>query len=204
MDTVLRANVVATLPAAPAERNLVLVHQEGAQSLGDFQKIADIVRRKAPDIEVFIASNNAPSSLTRRKAAQRPTLVFSPLYLRYFEPTRGKVYAGKLLTKVQQMQRFLAAGLPVPYFWHASLGAGPDRERLGDYVLAKPAELGASQGRGIRLMRTATALNELNALGDVFLQHFIDTGLYPSHYRVFTIFGGPVLAYKNSLSEPRG
>jgi hypothetical protein len=38
----------------------------------------------------------------------------------------------------------------------------------------------------------------------VFLQRFVDTGVHPSHYRVFTIFGRPVLAYKNMLTSPRG
>jgi hypothetical protein len=200
----LQADLVMMGPASLAERNLVLVHQHGAQAIGDLEKLAEIVRRKAADIEVFIVSNDSASPVTRRKAAQRPALVFSPIYLRYFEPGRGKVYAGQLLSKQQQMQRFIAAGLPVPYFWHPSLNAPPDRDQLGDYLLAKPAFIGASQGAGIALMRTGTALQKFAALGDVFLQRFIDTGLYPSHYRVFTIFGRPVLAYKNSLLEPRG
>jgi hypothetical protein len=204
MYLTLKPNVLSATRTATAERNLVLVHQRGAQGIADFQQIADIVRRKAPDIEVFIVSNDGASPVTRRKTAQRPTLIFSPLYLRYFQPGRGKVYAGQLLTKVQQMQRFIAAGLPVPYFWHPSMAEPPDPERLSEYLVIKPAALGASQGKGVTLMHTATALRKLGTLGDVFLQRFIDTGLYPSHYRVFTIFGRPVLAYKNSLTEPRG
>jgi hypothetical protein len=204
MYQTLKPNFLSATSAVTAERNLVLVHQHGAQAIGDFQQIADIVRRKAPDIEVFIASNDGASSVTRRKAAQRPTLIFSPLYLRYFQPGRGKIYAGQLLTKVQQMQRLLAAGVPVPPFWHSSIGGRPDPAQFGDYVLAKSAVLGASKGEGITLMRTTTALGMLDRLGDVFIQRFVDTGPYASQYRVFTIFGRPVFAYKNTSTVPRG
>jgi hypothetical protein len=190
--------------ASVHERNLLLVHQPGAQDLKDFEEIAALVRQKAPDIEVFIASNAASSAVTRRQASRRPTLVFTPLYLRYFKPSRGKVYSGQLLTKQQQMERFRAAGLPVPYYWHKGSAVAPDASALGDYVLIKPATLGASQGRGIKLMRTEKALQAVGELGDVFIQRFIDTGPYASHYRVFTIFGRAVFSYKNTSETARG
>jgi hypothetical protein len=60
------------------ERNLILVHTRGYQDVDDFQEIARNVQELAPDIEVFIASNDIPSSATRRRASGRPTLVFSP------------------------------------------------------------------------------------------------------------------------------
>ncbi len=48
------------------ERNLVLVHTPGYQDVADFQVIAGKVQELAPDIEVYIASNNISSSVTRR------------------------------------------------------------------------------------------------------------------------------------------
>ena len=188
--------------SAAVERHLVLVHQPRAQDRNDFEEIAALVRRKAPDIEVFIASNETPSSVTRRQAAKRPSLVFSPVYLRYFEPSRGKVYSGQLLTKQQQMARFVAAGLPVPPFWFGS-GGRPAPDTFGEFVLVKSALLGASRGKNIVLMRTAAAMAALPRLGDVFLQRFIDTGTYPSYYRVYTIFGRPVAAHKNTSTVAR-
>ena len=53
------------------------------------------VEHMAPDIEVSIASNITRSSYTRKKAASRPSLVFSPVRLLNFRPDRGKVYAGQ-------------------------------------------------------------------------------------------------------------
>jgi hypothetical protein len=189
--------------ASVAERHLLLVHQPGAQDRRDFEEIAAIVRHRASDIAVFIASNEIPSAVTRKKAAKRPTLVFSPLYLRDFAPQRGKVYAGQLLTKRQQMERFIAAGLPVPPFWFKGSDAPPEPAILGGHVLVKSAELGASLGSGIVLMRTAAALSKVDHLGEVFLQRYIDTGVYPAWYRVYTIFGRPVAAHKNSSTVKR-
>jgi hypothetical protein len=186
-----------------AERHLLLVHQPDAQDRKDFEQIAAIVGRTAPDIAVFIASNEIPSAVTRRRAAKRPTLVFSPLYLRNFEPARGKVYAGQLLTKQQQMERFVAAGLSVPSFWFNGAAAHPDPSVLGSHVLVKSAEMGASLGKGIVLMRTAAALANLDQLGPVFLQRYIDTGRCPTWYRVYTIFGRPVAAHKNTSTVER-
>ena len=40
------------------------------------------------------------SSLTRRRAGQRPTLSFSPGNLLTFRPVRGKVYAGSPVPKI--------------------------------------------------------------------------------------------------------
>ena len=189
--------------ASRAERHLLLVHQPDAQDRNDFEHIAAIVRRKAPDIAVFIASNETSSSVTRKQAAKRPTLVFSPLYLRNFEPNRGKIYSGQLLTKRQQMARFQAAGLAVPPFWFKDGKDMPDPAILGSHVLVKSAGLGASLGKDIVLMRTATALASVDRLGEVFLQRYIDTGRYPTWYRVYTIFGRPVAAHKNTSTAAR-
>jgi hypothetical protein len=114
--------------------------------------------------------------------------------LRYFVPARGKVYAGLLISKREQMGRFLAAGLSVPPFWFNGSTSDPLQAGLGSHVLVKPAMIGVSHGEGVKLMRTEAALKAAPSLGDVFLQRFIDTGLYPAAYRVDSIFGRPVSA----------
>src|SRR5450631_2836294 len=82
-----------------ASRNLVLVHEPGVLDWADLDAIARDVHALAPDIEVFVASNDVRSSTTRKLAAGRPTLIYSPTVLRQFQPSRGKVYAGALITK---------------------------------------------------------------------------------------------------------
>ena len=98
------------------ERHLVLVHTPGFQDVQDFDNIARKVQELAPDIEVFIASNDIPSSVTRRRAGRLPTLVFSPGKLLEFRPERGKIYAGSPIPKLEQIARFRASGL-----WSAPL-----------------------------------------------------------------------------------
>ena len=56
------------------EQHLVLVHTPGFQDLRDFETPARKVRDQAPDIEVFIASNDIPSSVTRRRAGRLPRM----------------------------------------------------------------------------------------------------------------------------------
>jgi len=91
-----------------AERNLVLVHTPGYQAVEDFQSIGRAVQELAPDIEVFVASNSISSSVTRRQAGRRPSLIFSPGKLLSFSPLRGKVYAGSPIPKLEQIERFQA------------------------------------------------------------------------------------------------
>ena len=95
-------------------RHLILVHTPGYQDLADFQEIARTIHDLAADIEVFIASNEISNSVTRRRAATRPTLIFSPGNLLEFRPLRGKIYAGSPIPKLEQIARFKAARLPVP------------------------------------------------------------------------------------------
>ena len=59
-----------------AVRNLVLVHEPYIQDRADLEAIAHEVGELAPDIEVFVASNDIRSSTTRKMAARRPTLVY--------------------------------------------------------------------------------------------------------------------------------
>src|SRR5215213_3387505 len=103
------------MAAVPA-RNLVLVHSNRWQARADFEIIKNHVEALAPDIAVFIASNDIPSSITRKRAASRPTLIFSPIRLLSFKPARGKLYAGTPMSKIDEMRRLAAAGLPIPPF----------------------------------------------------------------------------------------
>src|SRR5207247_827895 len=107
----------------------------------------------AADIEVFIASNEISNSVTRRRAATRPTLIFSPGNLLEFRPLRGKIYAGSPIPKLEQIARFKAARLAVP----ASVEITPDvilpQAEFGSLVVIKPGFSQASFGQDMTLMR---------------------------------------------------
>jgi hypothetical protein len=185
-----------------AERNLVLVHTYGFQDVGDFQEIARIVQEIAPDIEVFIASNDIPSSTTRRRAGRRPTLVFSPGNLLEFRPMRGRIYAGSAIPKLEQLARFKAVGLPVPEFVEITPDFALPADVFGPLVVIKPGLSTASQGHHMTLMprdavrfqaREAYADDHPGRYGPMFAQRFIDTGPFINHHRVLTLFGTPLL-----------
>lgn len=193
-----------------ATRNLVLVHEPFVQDRADLEAIAREIHATTPDIEVFVASNDTGSSTTRKQASRRPTLVYSPTELRSFQPLRGKIYAGALITKDVQLQRLLKGGIPVPDFSALSGDFELDPDRFGPLVMIKPIGL-TSHGRGIEMVQTAALAGSkwrkhrlARAAGDapMMVQRFIDTGEYPSHYRILTLFGEPIFGFR-ALSTVR-
>jgi hypothetical protein len=187
-----------------ATRNLVLVHEPFVQDRADLEAIAREIHASAPDIEVFVASNDTRSSTTRKQAGRRPTLVYSPTELRSFQPLRGKIYAGALIPKNVQLQRLVEAGVPVPEFAVLNDNIELDPDRFGQVVMVKPTGL-MSHGSGIEMMQTSALAGSrwrnhpaVRAAGDdpLIVQRFIDTGEYPSHYRVLTLFGEPIFGFR--------
>ena len=186
-----------------AVRNLVLVHEPGVLDWADLDAIAREVHVRAPDIEVFVASNDVRSPTTRKWAAARPTLVYSPTVLREFQPLRGKVYAGALITKDIQLQRLAAAGVPVPHFCILAGDDCFDADRFGPIVMLKPSGF-TSHGRGMVMCRAEDLAGSRwrehpaarAADGPMIIQTYIETGEYPSHYRVLTLFGEPIFAFR--------
>jgi len=194
------------------DRNLVLVHTDGYQDVADFQEIAKYVQELAPDIEVFIASNDIPSSTTRRRAARRPTLVFSPGNLLEFRPIRGKIYAGRAIPKLEQLSRFKAAGLPVPAFAEISPDVVLPPQTFGPLVVVKPGFSAASHGQHMTLTRRDAVRfqsresypsDHPGRYGPMFAQRFIDTGPFINHHRVLTLFGVPLLAFRTTSQAER-
>src|SRR5262249_43960518 len=195
-----------------AERNLVLVHTPGYQAVEDFQIIGHAVQELAPDIEVFIASNSIASSVTRRQAGRRPSLIFSPGRLLSFRPMRGKVYAGSPIPKLEQLERFRAAGLPIPPTAEIKQNVDLPRASFGSYVVVKPGYSESSGGQFITLMRREAvslqprerfAQDHPGRFGPMLAQKFIDTGVFVNHYRVLTLFGTPLLAFKTTSENAR-
>jgi hypothetical protein len=185
-------------------RNLILVHEPDVQDFSDLEKIAHEIHLLAADIEVFIASNDTPSSTTRKRAARRPSLVYSPTVLRRFQPLRGRVYSGALITKDIQLRRLLNANVSVPDFEILTPDFKFDPDRFGPVALLKPAGF-TSHGRGVEMVRAEELTGErwrehplVKAAGStpLMVQRFVDTGIYPSHYRVLTFFGCPIFAFR--------
>lgn len=185
------------------ERHLVLVHSAGWQDVQDFHALKRRIEALAPDIAVFVASNDIASSTTRRQASRRPTLVFSPVRLLQFKPDRGKVYAGQPMSKLAEMRALQAAGIPIPDFEELTPETILDSDRFGPLTILKPSYAFATFGSGITLHRTSAVRyrkpedfppSHPGRAAPMIAQRFVDSG-FPMSCRVLTFFGEPVFSY---------
>src|SRR4051794_23809687 len=119
-------------------RHLVLVHQRGAQDARDLVEIGNLIERLAHDIRVFVADNELPSSVTRRKAAAEPTLVVSFGPIARFRSDRGRVLAGGPMPKIAEMTRLRDAGVLIPQFEELGPETVLHPQDWGPIVILKP------------------------------------------------------------------
>ena len=192
--------------------SLVFVHTHGCQDANDFFQIGKYVKEISPTIEPFVVNNESKNLLTRKRAAKAPTLIFSPGILLEFSPLRGKLYAGGFIQKDMQLKRLMAGGIEVPLFVELLEHTWLDPNVFGEVALTKGTSIHASRSRGVLLQRLENIRwkapdqyppDHPGRYGPIIVQKFIDTGLYTSWYRVLTLFGEPLLAYKNTSTVPR-
>lgn len=213
-------DVVAQQPSAPAvrrgpplERHLVIVHQPHWQSLDDWRAIAVRARNVDPTTGIIVVGADRENGRMRERAAQLPSLIFSPGPLGRFKPLRGRVYQGRQIRKFEQLQRLAAAGLPVPRTQLLQPGIRLDPKVWGEYTIVKPTDIPtSSKGAGIQLMRTERVryvapqdypANHPGRFGPMMAQQFIDTGDRISAYRVLTLFGEPLYCQLSQAQEQR-
>ena len=193
----------------PADRNLLILHTPGAQDLSDWRSVKKKITALAPDIEVRIGENGKPDPVTSQWQITRPSLVFSPIGLHRYALDGGKVYDGRDLDKLVEIQRLKMAGVSVPRTLELLPGLAPSPEVWGEYLIAKP--LGGSFGRGIRLIKTrelASQYQSLTNLGRdrVMVQQYIDQVDTDGHlvdWRVLTIFGRPLFCERRTVNTKR-
>ena len=182
-----------------AERNLIMVHTPVKQALTDFTAVAERMALRAPDIETFIVTNGLRLPITRRRAARRPTVVFSPMPIRGFEAARGAVFQAQRLSKLEQYDGLIAAAVPTPVSQLVEPGASLDPEEWGPMVVVKP--LRGNQGRGVVLVRTIDVATGLKT--PALAQRFIDTGTFAESHRVMVVFGRAIYSITSRSLVPR-
>jgi hypothetical protein len=194
-------------------RNLIMVYGRGRLDPRDFEAIRTKIETRAPDIRVFIVQDSHLALATKKKAATLPTLVFAPIALQWFRPARGKVYCGRAISKVEQMQRLDAAGIPVPKWMLLTAETKLDPDEWGPYVIIKPsAFVAASLGRGVEVKRTEEVIyqdpkdfpeDHPGRKGPMIVQRYIDTGQEIQGHRLATLFGRTLYANVNMYLERR-
>ncbi|MEP7172933.1 MAG: hypothetical protein ABI705_05520 [Aestuariivirga sp.] len=173
----------------------------------DFYEIAKEVQRLAPNIAISIVTPHDRAAAVQESRWKWPTLTVGiGTKLGKFTPPRGSVMQGRAVKKIEQFARFTSLGIGTP------LTARLDAKQLydplvwGEFVILKPLPLSLnSTGAGVKLIRTAR-LNELNSKNGLaafvghdapmLIQTFIDTGPFPTHWRILTLFGHALYSMK--------
>jgi hypothetical protein len=103
------------------------------------------------------------------------------------------------------------AGIPVPDFAVLRGDCEIDLERFGPIAILKPTGP-SSHGRDMAIVRTGLfggtrwrkhPLVDAAIDMPMMIQRFIDTGIYPSHYRILTLFGEPIFGFRALSTVPR-
>jgi hypothetical protein len=194
--------------AAGPSRNLLIVHTPPYQALSDWLEVKQRIETRAPDIEVRIATNGSPNSVTRRWQVGRPSLVVSVGPLSQLEPKGGRIYAGRFISKLEQIEQLAAMGLPVPRTAMLTRDLTLDEDAWGRYVVVKP--LHGMQGREVRVVRARDVAARCGALTldgrrSMIVQPYIEHAEdgYPTEHRVLTMFCRVLYAARNRWGAPR-
>lgn len=191
--------------------NLIILHKPRAQGIGDFLAVQNIMVGRAPDIEVHILSPGSPPDPDFwRRAAARPTLIFSPSEIAIDPRIRGTKLVSRRLGKLEEMDRIRKAGLPFPETQSITRETKLDEAQWGPFAVVKPNH--GVRGRGISLVRTRdvrwidTSLlpKDDPCHGQQLLaQRYVDPGPFALCYRVMTVLGRPIYCMTSRATERR-
>jgi hypothetical protein len=191
-------------------RNLVLVHTPELQARSDFEQIARKARLLDETINVCLADND--TGAVDQELPARPTLIFSPIQLKKFAPTRGKVFQGGALDKLAQYKRFTARGIRTPKTAVLSRTSVFSEAEWGEYVVLKPLSFGLqSTGKSVYLIKTKRLNHDLHIAnlfdrydlpGGVIVQRFVNSGPDLEYHRLLALFGKPLYVMQTRLIEP--
>lgn len=194
--------------------NLVLYHMPKRLGVSDFMTIRNMMVGRAPDIEVHILSADKPVPAEFwRMAAARPTLIFSPSYLaRIDAAARGARLISVPLRKHEEIEVLAGTGVAVPETRLITPAMRLDEAEWGPFTVVKPNR--GMRGRGIRLMRTrdvrwtdtsALPIDDPRSGLELLAQRYVDTGPFPTCYRIFMVLGRPIYCMSSTaLEEPPG
>jgi cyanophycin synthetase len=184
--------------------NLLLIAQPHHVQLADFEHLASVIRAIAPDVHACAIWDRPKAWRPQQSVLERPTMTFCPVPIRTFKPGRGTVFQCYRLHKSEEYRAMERAGIPVPRWGLVTPEAMPDLKDFGPYVVMKPDWSG--KGADVKIMRrgrvrwrppTTDYTKRLQGdRGNWLVQEFIYTGLQPVSFRVTTLFGEPLWAWR--------
>jgi hypothetical protein len=147
--------------------------------------------------------------LRRILLARRPTLLFAIGPLRHFAPLRGCVRASHWIPKSEECAALERAGVAVPRWALLTPDEVPDLSEFGPYVVVKPnaggrgADVKVYRRGRVRWKPRVAEIGRNAGDEDRIVQEFIYTGPWPTSYRVVTLFGTPLVAYRIDADRDR-
>ena len=194
-------------------RNLIIIHR-GPEYERDFDEISSKIHALDPGINVYHLPGLLRTALPEG-AWRFPTLTVSLVSKFLLEIRRGPVLRNQRIEKLMQQAIFQKNGIAVPPALPFQFGMMLDPILFGDLVILKPMDLDqTSRGDGVSLFRRRRLHQKTmadfppghpihEAKTGFIVQKFIDTGEYPSFYRVQTFMGKAIYAWHSTLMEPR-
>lgn len=187
--------------------NLVLVYHKGVVAEEDFVRIAELVKAHDRRVRPHVIGDRH-YRLTRLWLACRPTFVFATGPLGRFRPLRGRVFNGRAMGKVAECQAMENIGISVPRWAILTETHTPDLTDFGQYVVVKPNRGG--RGADVHAYRKGRVRwkprrirRSADTDSDRIVQDFIYTGPWPTSYRVVTLFGKALVAYRVDADRGR-
>jgi len=191
-------------------RVLNLITNPGNNSEADFAELAGWIRERSPETLVFVLPD-LPDADRLASVPDLPTLTVSFVPVRWLRPRRGPLFQGQHVAKSEDYRALDAIGVPVPRWTRLLPGRAPQLDGFGQFVVTKP-DFGA-RGADVRIERrkmakwkpprTALSKQYGGAFNPRVAQEFVYTGLWPRSYRVATLFGNAVFAFKIEADHAR-
>ncbi|MCC7259385.1 MAG: hypothetical protein IT486_13550 [Gammaproteobacteria bacterium] len=184
--------------------------EERRETWADLERLAGLVRARAPHIDVRVAGHRSGSQLGLLPLWLRPALSFSLTERRRRKLLPGRLLAGRRLGKVGEYERMDRSGIPVPRWTVIGPQTRLDPAEWGPYVVEKPSA--GRLGAFVRIRKTgrvrytppeALPEDHYGRDGPMLAQSFVYTGEWPASYRVVTLLGEVLLCYRQ-VTRGRG
>lgn len=193
--------------------NLCLVIPPTRLDPNDFGAIAKIVQTLDPGILITILTpgDNAAAVKAERWKYKSVTIAIGPSGR--FTPQRGPILQNGAVSKLEQYSRFIEAGVATPRTERFQFSKRYLPEVWSEFVILKPLPLTMTSKAGqSRMYRThrlehlspqSLPANHFLREGPGLVQELIDTGPYPSKFRVLSLFGDPLYSSLTRSMVPR-
>ncbi|TAK49686.1 MAG: hypothetical protein EPO23_00145 [Xanthobacteraceae bacterium] len=169
------------------------------------REIARYIRAINPNFHARAVPHHKLPQLALINQWFMPTLSLSLYHVAKRKFLPGTFLTGAFLSKQEEYQRLERAGVPVPKWQIIQPKTSLDPLSWGPYVVEKPT-LGV-RGANVRIRKTSRVkyvppseypASHYGRSGPMIAQMFIYTGMWPTSYRVVTLFGETLLCYRQT------